>query len=89
MSTDEVVTLHCSAAQKALIDSVARVLGKPPAAFVLDAAVRRAGEVLTDRTEFQLSPEQWEAFTKLLDAPVQHNPALDRLLNTPAPWEKH
>ena len=50
--------------------------------------MRHAEEILAEKTHFQLSPEQWDAFTELLDAPVQANPALARLLNTPAPWDK-
>ena len=45
-------------------------------------------DILAEKTHFQLSPEQWNAFTTLLDAPVHPNPALDRLLSTPAPWDK-
>ena len=37
-------------------------------------------DILAGKTHFQLSPEQWDAFTALLDAPVQPDPALIRLL---------
>ena len=76
------------AAQKALIDSAAKLLGKSRTAFILDLAVRHAEDVLAEKMHFQLSQEQWDAFTQALDAPVQPDPALVRLLNTPAPWEK-
>ena len=84
----EVINVRIPAAQKALIDSAARLLGKSRTAFILELAVRHAEGVLAEKTHFQLSQEQWDAFTQALDAPVQPDPALVRLLNTPAPWEK-
>lgn len=84
----EVINVRISAAQKALIDSAAQVLGKSRTAFILDLAVRHANDVLGEKTHFQLSSEQWDAFTQALDTPVRPNPALARLLNAPAPWDK-
>ena len=84
----EVIHIRITAAQKALIDNAARLLGKSRTAFILDLAVRHAEGVLAEKTHFQLSQEQWDAFTQALYAPVQPDPALVRLLNTPAPWEK-
>lgn len=84
----EVINVRIPAAQKALIDSAARLLGKSRTAFILELAVRHAEDVLMEKMHFQLSQEQWDAFTQALDAPVQSDPALVRLLNTPAPWEK-
>lgn len=79
----EVIHIRITAAQKALIDNAARLLGKSRTAFILDLAVRHAEGVLAEKTHFQLSQEQWDAFTQALDAPVQPDPALVRLLNTP------
>ena len=84
----EVINVRIPAAQKALIDSAAKLLGKSRTAFILDLAVRHAEDVLAEKKHFQLTQEQWDAFTQALDAPVQPDPALVRLLNTPAPWEK-
>ena len=84
----EVINVRIPAEQKAIIDNAARLLGKSRTAFILELAVRHAEDILAEKTHFQLSPEQWDAFTTLLDAPVHPNPALDRLLSTPAPWDK-
>ena len=84
----EVINVRIPAAQKAIIDSAAQLEGKSRTAFILDLAVRHAEDVLAENTHFQLSTEQWDAFTAVLDAPVRSNPALVRLLNTPAPWDK-
>ena len=84
----EVINVRIPAEQKAIIDNAAQLLGKSRTAFILELAVRHAEDILAEMTLFQLSPEQWDAFTTLLDAPVHPNPALDRLLSTPAPWDK-
>lgn len=84
----DVITVRIPAEQKAIIDSAAQLLGKSRTAFILDLAVRHAEDVLAEKTHFHLSPEQWDAFTALLDAPVQPDPALIRLLKTPALWDK-
>lgn len=84
----EVINVRIPAEQKAIIDNAAQLLGKSRTAFILELAVRHAEDILAEKTHFQLSPEQWNAFTTLLDAPVHPNPALDRLLSTPAPWDK-
>ncbi len=84
----EVINVRIPAEQKAIIDNAAQLLGKSRTAFILELAVRHAEDILAEKTHFQLSPEQWDAFTTLLDAPVHPNPALDRLLSTPAPWDK-
>lgn len=51
--------------------------------FVLESALVRAEEALTDRRVYQLPPEQWEAFVTALDAPVKDMPRMRRLLNEP------
>lgn len=84
----EVINVRIPTEQKTIIDNAAQLLGKSRTAFILELAVRHAEDILAEKTHFQLSPEQWDAFTALLDAPVQSNPALARLLNTPAPWDK-
>ena len=84
----EVINVRIPAAQKAIIDSAAQLLGKSRTAFILDLAVRHAEDVLAEKTHFQLSTEQWDTFTTMLDAPVRPDSALVRLLNTPAPWDK-
>ena len=89
MSTaTDVINVRIPAAQKVLIDSAAQLLGKSRTAFILDLAVRHAEDVLSEKTHFQLSSEQWDAFTQALDTPVRPDPALAQLLNTSAPWDK-
>jgi uncharacterized protein (DUF1778 family) len=56
--------------------------------FVLDSALASAAETLADRQTFQLNPEQWQAFVAALDAPLQTNARLARLLQEPSVLEQ-
>lgn len=87
-TSTEVINLRIPAGQKALIDCAARLLGKTRTTFILEQAVRHAEDVLAEETHLRLSSEQWKAFQAALDAPVQSSPALRKLLETPAPWDK-
>lgn len=41
-----------------------------------------------DQRYFELSEEDFQRFTAMLDAPPESNPGLARLLGRKAPWEK-
>ena len=58
--------------------------------FVLDSALASAAETLADRRQFQLDPQQWDAFVAALDAPPQaHAHArLSQLLQDPSVFEQ-
>ena len=70
-----------------LIDMAAKVLGKNRTDFILEAARNAAEETLLERTFFWASPEAYEKFIALLDAPPQPNERLRKTMQTPAPWE--
>jgi uncharacterized protein (DUF1778 family) len=72
--------------QRDLIDQAARLLGKNRSDFVLEAACDKAQSVLLDQVFFSLEDAKFRAFTAMLDAPVQPNPGLERLLAVKAPW---
>jgi uncharacterized protein (DUF1778 family) len=42
--------------------------------------------VLLDQVFFSLDADKYRQFVALLDAPVQANPGLERLLAVKAPW---
>ena len=50
---------------------------------ITSTEVRLTAEALTDRTEFVISLDSYNAFLEALDAPPSPKPRLDRLLNTP------
>ncbi len=72
--------------QRDLIDQAARLLGKNRSDFVLEAACDKAQSVLLDQVFFSLEDAKFRAFTAMLEAPVQPNPGLERLLAVKAPW---
>ncbi len=49
----------------------------------------RQKNVILDRRVFNLSDEQYAEFIDMLDAPVEANPALDKLLARKPQWEKN
>ena len=53
---------------------------------MLEAACDKAQSVLLDQVFFSLDDEKFRQFTALLDAPVQPNRGLERLLAVKAPW---
>jgi uncharacterized protein (DUF1778 family) len=84
------INLRTSAADKALIDQAAEVLGQSRSGFMLSASVQRARETLADRTRFVLDPEQFREFLAVLDAPLPEAniKALRALMSRKPIWEK-
>ena len=83
---NETINIRASKAKKALIDRAADALGMNRTEFVLDTLCQRAHEVLADRTHFELSKAQMDAFNRLVDQPV--NDAAIRMLTKRAPWDR-
>lgn len=81
------INLRALPAQRALIDRARQVTGKSRTDFVLEAACREAENTLLDQRLFILDEERFAAFEEALDTPIKENPALRRLLTTPAPWD--
>jgi uncharacterized protein (DUF1778 family) len=70
-----------------LIDRASQICGKSRTDFVLEAACREAENILLDQRLFLLDKQAFADFEAALSAPVKDNPALRKLLATPAPWE--
>ncbi|MFI8731828.1 DUF1778 domain-containing protein [Stenotrophomonas sp. NPDC077420] len=87
-TASKVINFRAPADKQALIDRAVEISGLNRTEFILDAACDRAREVLADQTQFTLNAEQVQRFNALLDAPLEDNLALRRLLSTPAPWER-
>lgn len=85
---DIAINLRARSDQRDLIDRAASTLGRNRSDFMLEAACEKAQSVVLDRTFFTLDSEAFERFSAILDAPVQPNPALDRLLARRPMWEK-
>lgn len=87
-AASKVINFRTPAAKQALIDHAAEVSGMNRTEFILDAVCEKAREVLADQTRFTLSRRDLRRFNALLDAPLQDNAAIRRLLSTAAPWER-
>jgi len=85
---DIAINLRARSDQRDLIDRAASTLGRNRSDFMLEAACEKARSVVLDRTFFTLDSEAFARFSAILDAPVQPNPALDRLLARRPMWEK-
>ena len=86
---DAAINLRARAQQRELIDQAAQLLGKSRSDFMLEAACDKAQAVLLDQVFFSLDSTQHGKFIALLEAPVQPNPGLERLLAVKAPWRKN
>lgn len=82
------INIRARSTQRNLIDKAAAILNKNRSDFMLEAACREAENVLLDQRLFLVDDNAWQAFETLIDAPVKDNPALRKLLNDKAPWEK-
>ncbi len=85
---DIAINLRARSDQRDLIDRAASTLGRNRSDFMLEAACEKAQSIVLDRIFFTLDSEAFARFSAILDAPVQPNPALDRLLARRPMWEE-
>ena len=82
------IHLRAFPAQRDLIKQACGELNKKMTDFVLEAACREAEHVLCDRRYFSLDTENFDAFEKALNTPLNENQAVKQLLASSSPWEK-
>ncbi len=82
------INIRARTTQRNLIDKAAAMLNKNRSDFMLEAACREAENVLLDQRLFLVDDKACQAFETLIDAPVNDNPGLRKLLHDKAPWEK-
>lgn len=85
---DIAINLRARSDQRDLIDRAAHSLGRNRSDFMLEAACEKAQSIVLDRTFFALDDAAFARFNALLEAPIQPNPALDRLMARRPIWEK-
>ena len=85
---DGVINLRALPEQRDLIDHAASLLGKNRSDFMLEAACERAQVVILDQVFFKLDENKFDQFMTQLDAPIESNPSLQRLLSVKFTWEK-
>ena len=79
----EKLDLRLSRSAKRTLEAAASASSRSVSAFVLESALARADETLTDRRTFVLSKAKWSEFLAALDAPVRPLPRMQRLLTEP------
>jgi uncharacterized protein (DUF1778 family) len=83
----EKLDLRLTPAAKKILYQAAAAAQRSVSDFVLESALARAEETLTDRRHFGLNAEQWEAFMAALDAPPRELPRIKRLFSEPSIFE--
>ncbi|WP_201170361.1 type II toxin-antitoxin system TacA family antitoxin [Pseudomonas sp. S31] len=81
------INMRVDTKKRSLIDAAVELLGTDRTSFILDAACKRAEEVIMDRQLFLLSDEAFDRFEKALDEnPLRDNKCLQKLMSKPSPW---
>ena len=73
--------------QEALIRKAAELSGQNVTQFVLSSACEAAERALSDQTRFFVDRQSYDAFSEVLERPVQCNAGVDKLFERKAPWE--
>jgi uncharacterized protein (DUF1778 family) len=81
------IALRVSSDQRAMLDEASRAEGTSLSEFLLQAATRRAEDILADRRRFRLGDQEWAALVELLDRPAADRPRLARLLAEPSVFD--
>jgi uncharacterized protein (DUF1778 family) len=85
---DSRFAVRLSSDQDALIRHAAEVEGTTLTEFTVTAALAHARDVLADRRVFALDDAAWSEFLAVLDRPVQHKAALEKLLTERAVFDE-
>lgn len=81
------ILIRVDARKCSLIDAAVELLGTDRASFMLDAACRRAEEVIMNRPLFVLSDEAFDRFEHALEQnALNHNKYLQKLMSQPTRW---
>lgn len=81
------INMRVDFAKKSLIDSAVELLGTDRTSFILDAAYRKAEEVLLDRRLYLLDDDAFDRFEKALDEhPFEDNECAKELLTRKRRW---
>ena len=74
------VQLRLRPVQKAVLARAAQLRRTSLSNFMLEHAYEAAQQVLAEQVDITMSPAEWDAFRKALDAPPREIPALKKLL---------
>ena len=82
------INIRAKVRQRDLIDQAAEKLGRSRSDFMLDAACRKAEDILLDQAFFAVDAGVFAKFQAMVDRPLPPSDRLRRLLKTKAPWDK-
>lgn len=82
------INIRAKTRQRDLIDQAAARLGRSRSDFMLEAACRKAEDILLDQAFFTVDSGTFKKFQALLDKPLPATDRLRALLKNKAPWEK-
>jgi len=82
------INIRAKIRQRDLIDQAAESLGRSRSDFMLEAACKKAENVLLDQAFFTVDASTFTEFQSLLDKPLAPTNKLRQLLKTKAPWDK-
>lgn len=81
------INMRVDTKKRSLIDAAVELLGTDRTSFILDAACKRAEEVIMDRQIFLLGDDAFDRFEKALeDNSIGNNKCLEKLMSKPDPW---
>lgn len=83
----EKLDLRLTPAAKNTLFAAAAAAERSVSEFVLESALAKAEETLTDRRRFNLSADQWEAFMAALEAPPRELSRITRLFRESGAFE--
>ena len=87
MKSDVQLNLRAKESQRALIDAAAEIYHKSRTGLILEMACKAAENVILDRRVFNYNGEQYAEFIDMLDAPVEDEPAINKLLARKPQWD--
>ncbi len=81
------ISMRVGTRQRSLIDAAVALLGTDRTSFILDAACRRAEQVIMDRQLFLFSDDAFRRFEQALERnALKDNKCLHELMFKPTPW---
>jgi uncharacterized protein (DUF1778 family) len=81
--------IRTTSAEKALVERAARLSNVNSSQFVLQAALRKAEQIVADQTRFTLPPDRWNEFVAALDRPPHPNPRLKKAAAKPSAFGEY
>lgn len=81
------INMRVDTRKRSLIDAAVELLGTDRTSFIVDAACKRAEEVIMDRQLFLLGDEAFDRFEQALEQnALKDNKPLQKFMSKPAPW---